>query len=362
MDKPVRIALDAMGGDFGPSVVAPGAAMFLERRPDAQFLIFGDRAKVQPFLDAHPKLSAATRLVHSEVSIGMADKPSQALRAGRRVSSMWMAIDAVKSGAADCAISAGNTGALMAMSKVCLRTMAQIDRPALAAIWPTVRGRSIVLDVGATIGADAQHYVDLAIMGAAMARSLFEVERPTVGLLNVGVEEVKGIEEVKAASRLLQEIDSPLLDYRGFVEGDDIGRGTVDVVVTEGFTGNIALKTAEGTARQITSYLRQGLTKNWQTKLGALIARSAFTDLKARLSPREVSGAVLLGLDGVVIKGHGGVSADGFSGAIEIGYDMVRHGLLEKIRDMMSLAEEHAAAGENGRASAEADANKETDE
>jgi glycerol-3-phosphate acyltransferase PlsX len=180
-------------------------------------------------------------------------------------------------------------------------------------------------------------------MGAAMASSLFGLERPTVGLLNVGVEEVKGIEEVKAASRLLQSIDAPLLDYRGFVEGDDIGRGTVDVVVTEGFTGNIALKTAEGTAKQIAGYLRQALSKNWTTKLGALIARSAFADLKAKLSPREISGAVLLGLDGVVIKGHGGVDADGFSGAIEIAYGMVRRGLLGKIRDMMSRANEPAA-------------------
>ncbi len=343
MVEPVRIALDAMGGDFGPSVVIPGAAQFLERKPDSTFIIFGDRDKIAPYLAQAPKLAAASRVVHTDVAVGMADKPSQALRAGRRVSSMWMAIEAVKSGEADCAVSAGNTGALMAMSKVCLRTMAQIERPALAAIWPTLRDRSIVLDVGATIGADAQQYVDLAMMGAAMARALFNLERPTVGLLNVGTEEVKGIEEVKAASRLLQDINSPLLDYRGFVEGDDIGRGTVDVVVTEGFTGNIALKTAEGTARQIASYLRQGLSKNWVNKIGAFIARSAFVELKAKLSPREVSGAVLLGLDGVVIKGHGGIDADGLSGAIEIGHGMVRHGLLEKIRDMMLLAEEHAA-------------------
>jgi phosphate acyltransferase len=343
MGKPVRIALDAMGGDFGPSVVAPGADMFLARHPDAEFLMFGDQEKIAPLLKSFPRLAAKTQLRHTDVSVGMADKPSQALRAGRRNSSMWLALDAVKKGEADCAVSAGNTGALMAMSKICLRTMPQIDRPALAAIWPTLRGRSIVLDVGATIGADAQHYVDLAIMGAAMARSLFEVERPTVGLLNVGVEEVKGIEEVRAASRLLQAIDSPLLDYRGFVEGDDIGRGAVDVVVTEGFTGNIALKTAEGTARQIRAYLRQSLSKNLATKLGAFIARSAFADLKARLQPREVSGAVFLGLEGVVIKGHGGIDADGFSGAIEIGFGMVRHGLLDKIRDMMNLADEPTA-------------------
>jgi glycerol-3-phosphate acyltransferase PlsX len=318
--------------------------LFLQRHPEVRFLMFGDSAQVSPLLATHPRLAAATTFRHTEVSVGMADKPSQALRSGRRNSSMWKTVEAVRSDLADCAVSAGNTGALMAMSKICLRTMAQIDRPALAAIWPTLRGRSVVLDVGATIGADAQHYVDLAIMGAAMASSLFGLERPTVGLLNVGVEEVKGIEEVKAASRLLQAIDAPLLDYRGFVEGDDIGRGTVDVVVTEGFTGNIALKTAEGTAKQIAGYLRQALSKNLMTKIGAVIARSAFADLKAKLSPREISGAVLLGLDGVVIKGHGGVDADGFSGAIEIGYGMVRHGLLEKIRDMMTLANEPVAA------------------
>jgi glycerol-3-phosphate acyltransferase PlsX len=346
MIEPVRIALDAMGGDFGPSVVMPGAAQFLDRKPDSVFIIYGDEAKIAPYLADLPRLAAASQLVHTEVSIGMADKPSQALRAGRRVSSMWMAIEAVKTGAADCAVSAGNTGALMAMSKVCLRMMPQIERPALPAIWPTLRGRSIVLDVGATIGADAQHYVDLAMMGAAMARALFNLDRPTVGLLNVGVEEVKGIEEVKAASRLLQQIDSPLFSYHGFVEGDDIGRGTVDVVVTEGFTGNIALKTAEGTARQITSYLRQSLSRSWITKLGAFIARSAFTELKAKLSPREVSGAVLLGIDGVVIKGHGGLDADGFSGAIEIGHGMVRRELLRQIREMMSLAEELAVVPE----------------
>jgi phosphate acyltransferase len=344
MEKPVRIALDAMGGDFGPSVVVPGASIFLERYPDVEFLMFGDQEKIAPLLQALPRLAAVTSVRHTSVAVGMADKPSQALRAGRRNSSMWKAIEAVRNGDADCAISSGNTGALMAMSKICLRTMAQIDRPALAALWPTLRGRSIVLDVGATIGADAQHYVDLAIMGAAMARSLFELERPTVGLLNVGVEEVKGIEEVKAASRLLQAIDSPLLDYRGFVEGDDIGRGTVDVVVTEGFTGNIALKTGEGTARQIRTYLRESLSRNWRTKLGAWLAREAFDELKARLSPRQTSGGVFLGLDGVVIKAHGGVEADGFSGAIEIGANMVRHGLLDKIRDMMVLANEHAAA------------------
>ena len=187
----------------------------------------------------------------------MEDKPSQAVRAGRRNSSMWLAIQAVRDGEADAAVSAGNTGALMAMSKICLKTMAHIERPAIAALWPTLRGESVVLDVGATIGADAMHLVDMAIMGSAMARILFDLERPTVGLLNVGIEEIKGIEIVKEAGRLLREADLPGLAYHGFVEGDDLGKGTVDVVVTEGFTGNIALKTAEGTAKQIGEYLQR---------------------------------------------------------------------------------------------------------
>ncbi len=186
-----------MGGDHGPSVVIPGAALTLERRPDARFVIFGDEALVLPLLDAHPKLKAVTAFHHTEVSVKMDDKPSQALRYGRYKSSMWRAIDATKTGEADVTVSAGNTGALMAMSKFCLKSMPQVDRPAIAALWPTVRGESVVLDVGATIGADARHLVDLAIMGAAMARVVFDLDSPTVGLLNVGVEEIKGVEAVK---------------------------------------------------------------------------------------------------------------------------------------------------------------------
>ena len=225
MVKPIRISLDAMGGDHGPSVVIPGAALALEKFSDVSFLFYGDEAQVKPLLDQHPKLAARSSIFHSAVAIDMGEKPSQALRKGRRVSSMWMAIEAVKKNEADVAVSAGNTGALMAMAKFCLHTMAPIDRPAIACLWPTIRGESVVLDVGASIGADAQHLVDLAIMGAAMARIVLGVEKPTVGLLNVGVEEIKGIEEVKAAARMLREADLPSLTYHGFVEGDDIGKG-----------------------------------------------------------------------------------------------------------------------------------------
>jgi glycerol-3-phosphate acyltransferase PlsX len=340
MTEMVRIALDAMGGDHGPAAVIGGAAIARDRRPDTTYLIFGDTQAVQPLVDRHPRLAAVSQLIHTDVAISMEDKPSAALRAGRRTSSMWCAIDAVKRGQADAAISAGNTGALMAMSKICLNTLAGIDRPALAALWPTTRGESIVLDVGATIGADAQTLVDLAIMGSAMAHILFDFDRPTVGLLNVGSEEIKGIEEVKAASRRLRDLDLPQLDYRGFVEGDDLGKGTVDVVVTEGFTGNIALKTAEGTARQIGQYLREVLRQSWRSRLGYLLAKPAFDVLREKIDPRRVNGGLFLGLDGIVIKSHGGTDAQGFAGAIDIGYDMVRHKLLDRIRETLTLSQE----------------------
>ena len=340
MSTSVRIALDAMGGDHGPSVVIPGAAHALKTRPDIQFLLFGDQAKLAPYLAQHPELNARSRVIHTDVAIAMDDKPSQALRRTRKSSSMWMAIEAVKNGEADCTVSAGNTGALMAMSTVCLRTMAGIERPAIAAMWPTMRGRAIVLDVGATIGADAQHLVDLAIMGSAMARIVLNIETPSVGLLNVGVEEIKGIEEVKAASRILREGKIPSLRYQGFVEGDDIGKGTVDVVVTEGFTGNIALKTAEGTAKQLATILREGMQANLFTKLGYLLARSAFQNLKSKMDPSHVNGGVFLGLDGIVIKSHGGTDVRGFSNAVGIGFDMVRHQLLEKIRHSLAVSDD----------------------
>lgn len=320
-----------MGGDIGPASVIPGAALALQRHPELKFMMFGRESDCLALLQANPKLAAATTFTHCDVSVSMNDKPSTALRQGRWKSSMWKAIEAVKTGEADVCVSAGNTGALMAMSKFCLRTMADIERPAIAAIWPTMRGESIVLDVGATIGADAQQLVDFSVMGAAMARALIEVERPTVGLLNVGVEEIKGQEEVKEAGRLLRDANLPTLEYHGFVEGDDLGKGTVDVVVTEGFAGNIALKTAEGTARQIAEYLRDGMARTWTAKLGYLLARGAFQRLRDKMDPGKVNGGVFLGLNGVVIKSHGGADDVGIAAAIDMGFDMVRNQLREKI-------------------------------
>lgn len=337
MTRPVTIALDAMGGDHGPSVVIPGAALMLERRPDARFVIFGDEKQVLPLIDQHPKLKAVTTFHHTEVSVKMDDKPSQALRYGRYKSSMWRAIDATKTGEADVTVSAGNTGALMAMSKFCLRTMATIDRPAIAAIWPTMRGESVVLDVGATIGADAHQLVDFAILGTGMARAVFGVERPTVGLLNVGVEEIKGQEVVKEAGRMLREANMNSLVYHGFVEGDDIGKGTVDVVVTEGFAGNIALKTAEGTARQIGGYLRAAMGRTLMARIGYLFAKGAFDLLREKMDVSRSNGGVFLGLDGVVVKSHGGADSAGFAAAVELAYDMVRNRLLDRIEADLDL-------------------------
>ncbi|HEV2557255.1 MAG TPA: phosphate acyltransferase PlsX [Microvirga sp.] len=340
MPKPVRLSLDAMGGDHGAAVVVPGAALALERHPDIRFLLFGNEAVINPILDQHPKLKAAAEVRHSAVSIAMDEKPSVAIRTGRGKSSMWQAVQAVRDGEADACVSAGNTGALMAMAKICLKTMATIERPAIAAMWPTTRGESIVLDVGATIGADAGHLVDMAIMGAAMARIVFDLERPTVGLLNVGTEEIKGIEAVKEASRILRETNLPNLDYRGFVEGDDLGKGTVDVVVTEGFTGNIALKTAEGTAKQIGEYLRSAMSRTLMAKIGYLFARQAFQALRDKMDPRKVNGGVFLGLEGVVVKSHGGTDSLGFASAVDVAYDMAHFDLMKTIREMLEHSPE----------------------
>jgi glycerol-3-phosphate acyltransferase PlsX len=337
MPQKVRIALDAMGGDHGAAVVVPGAELSLSRHPDIEFLLFGDRAVVAPLLDSRARLKAASRLVHTDIAVAMHDKPSQALRKGRWKSSMWLAVEAVKRGEADVAVSAGNTGALMVMAKLGLKTMAGIERPAIAAVWPTLRGETIVLDLGATIGADARHLVDLAVMGSAMARVLLALDRPTVGLLNIGVEEQKGLEEVREAAQMLREGDWPQFQFVGFVEGDDIGKGTVDVVVTEGFAGNIALKTAEGTARQLVHLLKREMSRSWATRLGYLLARGAFRALSDKMDPRRANGGVFLGLNGIVIKSHGGTDAEGFAYAVDVGFDLVRHEMLAKIGQTLAL-------------------------
>ena len=336
MPQKVRIALDAMGGDVGASVVIPGAAISLTRHPDSEFLLFGDRKLIEPQLAKYPAMKAASRVIHTDVAVSNHDKPSQALRRGRKTSSMWLAIDSVKKGEADVAVSAGNTGALMAMARFCLRTLPGIDRPAIAAVWPTMRGDSVVLDLGATIGGDARHLVEMAVMGSAMASVLFNLERPTVGLLNIGVEEIKGHEEIREAAELLRAMNLPQLDYVGFVEGDGIGKGAADVIVAEGFSGNIALKATEGTARQINEFLRAALSRTWRARIGYLFARNAFRELRDKLDPNKSNGGVLLGLNGIVVKSHGGTDAEGFAYAVDVGYEMVHYDLLTKINQMLN--------------------------
>jgi glycerol-3-phosphate acyltransferase PlsX len=278
----------------------------------------------------HPALAANAKIIHTDVAVAMDAKPSQALRKGRWRSSMWLALEAVKDGRADAAVSAGNTGALMAMAKFCLKTLEGVDRPAIAAIWPTVEAECIVLDVGANVGADARQLVEFALMGAAMARALFGLETPSVGLLNIGVEEIKGLDQIREAASVLKEAPLPIR-YHGFVEGDDVGQGVVDVVVTDGYTGNIALKTAEGTAKQIGQYLRAAMGRSLLARLGAVLAQGAFRALKEKLDPRQLNGGIFLGLNGIVVKSHGGTDATGFASAIDLAYDMASNGVVKRL-------------------------------
>lgn len=330
MGAPVTIALDAMGGDHGPGVVIPAAAISLVRHPDTLFLLVGDTARIEPELKAHPALASKSTIIHTDVAIAMDAKPSQALRKGRYRSSMWLALEAVKDGRADAAVSAGNTGALMVMAKFCLKTIAGVDRPAIAALWPTVDAECIVLDVGANVGADSRQLVEFALMGAAMARALFGLDRPSVGLLNIGVEEVKGLEQIREAAAVLKEAPLPIR-YHGFVEGDDVGQGVVDVVVTDGYTGNIALKTAEGTAKQIGQYLRAAMGRSLLARAGAVLAQGAFRALKEKLDPRQLNGGIFLGLNGIIVKSHGGTDATGFACAIDVAYDMASSGVVKRL-------------------------------
>jgi len=324
-----------MGGDKGPRVVVQGARLALKERRNTTFLFHGRREELEPLLDEFPDLKAVSTVHHSDVVISMDDKPSQALRKGRGNSSMWQALQSVKDGEADVAISCGNTGALMAMATFCLRPIEGISRPAIAAIWPTLRADIVVLDVGATIDDDAEQLVDFAILGSALARTLFDQESPTIGLLNVGTEEVKGLEHVKDAGQVLAGVTGAGFTYHGFVEGDDMGKGTVDVVVTDGFTGNIALKTAEGTARQVGTYVRQALTSDVMSRLGALIAGRALKALRRKLDPRTVNGGVFLGLNGIVVKSHGGSDEVGFRSALGLAYEMARSRLMDKVTEGM---------------------------
>jgi glycerol-3-phosphate acyltransferase PlsX len=353
--RDVLLSIDAMGGDAGPAAVLGGVAIARRRHPQARFLLHGDEAVLKPILARHRGLAGRAEIRHAPAVIGMAEKPSQAVRRGRN-SSMWHALDAVARKEAQVAVSAGNTGALMAISMFRMGLIEGISRPAIAVQWPTVRGTSVVLDVGANAGSDAEQLVDFAVMGEAFARVIFGIERPTVGLLNIGEEEVKGIDSVKRAAQILRGCQLPM-EFRGFIEGDDISAGIVDVVVTDGFTGNIALKTAEGTAKLIVHYLRSALRRSLLGRLGALLASGAFRVLRRKLDPRTHNGGVFLGLNGVVVKSHGGADALGFASAIDLAIDMGGSDLIARIlKDRAGISTAPEQSGPSSEHSNGADA------
>ncbi len=284
---------------------------------------------------------------HAPGRVSMEDKPSHVLRRGKDTS-MWHTIDCVKAGEADVAVSAGNTGALMAVSMFGLGIIEGISRPAIATIWPTLKGQTVVLDVGANVSASEEQLVDFAVMGEAFAHVLFGLAKPTVGILNVGSEEQKGNDGVKGAAQILRNSNLPMA-FHGFVEGDDIAKGTVDVVVTDGFTGNIALKTAEGTARLVGAYLRQSLKHSLMSRLGAMVASGALNTLRRRLDPRAQNGGIFLGLNGVVVKSHGSADAVGFASAVDMAIDMARADINARIttdRSRITAESAGARAGE----------------
>jgi glycerol-3-phosphate acyltransferase PlsX len=314
------ISIDGMGGDHAPASVVEGIARAAEAHAGVRFLLHGPSARLAPLLDQHPAAKRVCEIVEAEGTIGMDVKPSQALRQGKGTS-LWSAIQAVEDKRAHAVVSAGNTGALMAIAMFRLRMQEGVHRPALVAGWPTLKGFSAVLDVGANVAADASQLVEFAIMGEAFHRAIHGVKRPTVGLLNVGAEDQKGHDEIRAAAKLIRESGLDM-EFHGFVEGDDISKGTVDVVVTDGFTGNIALKTAEGTARLVSAFLKEALTSGPVAMLGAAIARPALMRLRERMDPRTVNGGVFLGLNGLVVKSHGSADGPSFAAAVRVAIRM----------------------------------------
>ncbi len=330
MTARLTIALDAMGGDDAPQVVIKGANLACKRFPEVEYLLFGDERRLMPLLAKASKLAARSSIRHTEETVPNDMKPSIALRQGRQ-SSMRLAIDAVRQGHAAGVVSAGNTGALMAMAKISLKMLSGIDRPAIASFFPTMRGESVMLDLGANVECDANNLVQFAAMGEVFARTVLGCVQPSIGILNVGSEEMKGHDEVRTAAAMLRA--SPLsVQFHGFVEGDDIPSGTVDVVVTDGFTGNVALKTAEGTAKLYAEFLRGAFRSSWLARLGYLLARQELQKVRSRTDPRRYNGAILLGLNGIVVKSHGGTDPIGFANAIGVAIDMAANGFNEKIR------------------------------
>ncbi|MFT3996303.1 MAG: phosphate acyltransferase PlsX [Asticcacaulis sp.] len=341
------MAIDAMGGDHGPKVTVPGTAEAFRRDTSGRlrFFLHGDEALIGPELARFPDLRAVSTIVHTDQSVAMDEKPAQALR--RKGTSLFAAITSVKTGEAQAIVSAGNTGALMALSKMILKMMAEdLERPAIACGWPNAQGgMGTVLDVGANVTSDAHQLIEFAVMGTAFHRAVRGKDKPTVGLLNVGSEDVKGHEEVREAHRILREgVDG--ITYHGFVEGDDIGKGTVDVVVTDGFTGNIALKTAEGTAKFVKNLFRDALKSSPLAMLGALLAAPALKAMAKKVDPGAANGGPLLGLNGIVVKSHGGAEAWAYSNAVSVAISLASSSYTADIRQALAHAKQAQSASE----------------
>lgn len=341
MTATTTIALDAMGGDHGPGVVVPAALQAIESHPELSIILVGDQQILDAELRRHPAVSGERlRVHHASQTVTMDDLPSHALR-NKKDSSMRVAINLVKDGAAQACVSAGNTGALMATARFVLKTLPGIDRPAILTALPTIRGQSYVLDLGANIDSGAGNLYEFAVMGSVLAHTVGNIESPSVGLLNIGEEEIKGNEQVKEASRLLQQSG---LNYVGFVEGDDIYKGTVDVVVCDGFIGNVALKASEGVAKMISHYMRQEFKRNLLTRLAGLVALPVLKAFRARIDPRSYNGASLVGLRGIVIKSHGSADVFAYTRAIHEAVVEVRKNVPERIREQLTtLLEERRA-------------------
>jgi glycerol-3-phosphate acyltransferase PlsX len=327
------LAVDAMGGDNAPGIVVEGLAVAAERHPAARFLLTGDEARLEPLLRRHRRAAGVCTVRHTPEVIGNEMKPTAALRV--RNSSMRMAIDAVAAGEAQGVVSAGNTGALLALAKIVIKTLPGIDRPAMAAIGPSARGDVVMLDLGANVACDTRNLVEFAVMGDMFARTVLGLTAPTIGLLNVGSEDLKGDDRVRDAAEVLRaSFIAP--QFHGFVEGHDITAGTVDVIVTDGFTGNVALKTGEGALKLMSDLLRQVFQGSVAGKLAYLLARPGLDRLREWLDPRSYNGAVMLGLNGVVVKSHGGTDGQGFAHAVDVAMDMVVHRFNDRIRDGLS--------------------------
>lgn len=340
-----RIAIDAMGGDEGVSVMVAGAALARHRHSDFQFLLVGDQDRITAALANHPNLRAASEILHSDQLVSGDEKIAQALRKST-TSSMGLAIQAIKRGEVSAAVSGGNTAAMMAMAKLALRTMPGIDRPALAAFLPTLDSNDVVmLDVGANTVVEAKNLVEFAIMGAAYVRIALGVDRPRVSLLNIGSEDQKGKEEIREAAEILRNLPGDHLDFRGFIEGDQINSGDADVIVSEGFSGNIALKTVEGTARFVTDLLRRAFTSSIRSKFGFLVSRPATELLRHHLDPNNHNGAVFLGLNGVVVKSHGSASVAGVAKAVEVAARLVEENITSRITQDLAIIKNGTAPG-----------------